>query len=227
MFVHTTHIKKSFASPRFRKFWNFYIGYKWNIDPHKQHAWSFYCSWKPHIAWWTIIQIDFQKLWSRLQYTPVGLPLIPNSTCSCIDACLYPSWHTIHKFIKALLAQIVPLLNGDSVYISQSGWTWRRYRDTGTFDDMPRSGHPRATTAVDDRYLRISARRNPDSNATMLNNAFRVAIERRITTQTVRNRLHDAQLYSRLPWRGPSLQPRHHAARYRWAQQHAEWTPRN
>lgn len=105
--------------------------------------------------------------------------------------------------------------------------TWRRYRDTGTVDDMPRSGRPRATTVVDDRYLRIAARRNPDSNATMLNNAFRSATGRRVSTQTVRNRLHDAQLYSRRPWRGPALQPRHHAARYRWAQQHAEWTPQN
>jgi Transposase. len=129
-----------------------------------------------------------------LQYTPV--PLMPSSTSSCIDVCLYPSWHTIHKFIKALLAQIVPLLNGDSAYMSQSGWTWGRYRDTGTVDDMPRSGRPRATTAVDGRYLRISARRNPDNNATMLNNAFRAATGQRIMTQTVRNRLHDAQLHS-------------------------------
>jgi Transposase and inactivated derivatives len=105
--------------------------------------------------------------------------------------------------------------------------TWRRYRDTGTVDDMPRSGRPRATTAVDDRYLRISARRNPDSNATMLNSTFHATTGRHITTQTVRNRLHDALLHSRRPWRGPSLKPRHHAARYRWAQQHAEWTPRN
>ena len=35
--------------------------YKWYRDPHKQHFSSFYCSWKPHIAWCTIIQIDFQK----------------------------------------------------------------------------------------------------------------------------------------------------------------------
>ena len=48
----------------------------------------------------------------------------------------------------------------------------RRYRDTGTVDDMRRSGRPKATTAVDDRYIRISARRNPERNATMLNNAF-------------------------------------------------------
>ena len=61
--------------------------YKWNRDPHKQHFSSFYCSWKPHIPWCTIIQIDFQKLWSRLQYTPV--PLIPSSMSSCTDAYLY------------------------------------------------------------------------------------------------------------------------------------------
>ena len=54
-----------------------------------------------------------------------------------------------------------------------------RYRDTGTVNDMCRTGHPKATTAVDDRYLRISARRNPESNTTILNNAFRAATGRR------------------------------------------------
>ena len=106
-------------------------------------------------------------------------------------------------------------------------WTWRRYRDTGTVDDMRRSGRPKANTAVNDRYLRISARRNPESNATMLNNAFRAATGRRVSTQTVWNRLHDVHPNSRRPWRGPHLTPRHHAARYRWAQQHAEWTRQN
>jgi hypothetical protein len=48
---------------------------------------------------------------------------------------------------------------------------------------MPRLDRPRATTAVDDHYLRISARKDPNSNATMFNNAFRAATERRITTQ--------------------------------------------
>ena len=61
----------------------------------------------------------------------------------------------------------------------------------------------------------------------MLNNAFRAATGRRDSTQTVRNRLHDAQLHSRCPWRGPHLTPRHHAARYRWAQKHAEWIRQN
>ena len=47
-----------------------------------------------------------------------------------------------------------------------------RYRDAGIVDDMRRSGRPTATTAVDDRYLRNSARRNPEINATMLKMLF-------------------------------------------------------
>ena len=105
--------------------------------------------------------------------------------------------------------------------------TWRRYRDTGTVDDMRRSGRPRAATAVYDRQYRISARRYPESNATMLNNAFRAATGRRVSTQNVRNRLHDALLHSRRSWRDPYLTPRHHAAWYRWAQKHTEWTRQN
>ena len=60
-----------------------------------------------------------------------------------------------------------------------------RNRDTGTVDDMRRSGRPKATTAVEDRYLRISPRSNPLSYAAMLNNAFRATIGRRVSNQTV------------------------------------------
>ena len=102
-----------------------------------------------------------------------------------------------------------------------------RYRDTGSIDDMRRSGSPKSTIAVDDRYSRISARSNPERNTIMLNIAFRAATGRRDSTETIRNRLHDAQLHSRRPWQGPHLTPRHHAARYRWAQKHAEWIRQN
>ena len=92
---------------------------------------------------------------------------------------------------------------------------------------MRRSGRPKDTTAVDDRYLWISAWRNLESNATMLNKAFRAATERRVSTQTVPNRLYDAQLHSRRRRRGPHLTPRHHAVLYRWTQEHIEWTRQN
>ena len=102
-----------------------------------------------------------------------------------------------------------------------------RCREIGTVDDMRRSVRQKATTSVDNRYLWISARRNPESNATMLNNAFRATTGCRVSIQTVLNRLHDAQLHSRRSWLGPHLTPRHQSARYRWAQQHAEWTRQN
>ena len=60
-----------------------------------------------------------------------------------------------------------------------------RYRDTGTVDDMRRSGRPKATTSVDDRYVRISALRNSESNTAILNNACRAATGRRNSTKTV------------------------------------------
>ena len=88
-----------------------------------------------------------------------------------------------------------------------------KYRDAVNVDDMRRSGRPKATTAVDDRHVQISARRNPESYTTMLNNGFRAATGRRDSIQTVRNRLHDAHRHSRRPGRGPDLTPRHHAAR--------------
>ena len=92
---------------------------------------------------------------------------------------------------------------------------------------MRRPGRPKATTVVVVRYLRILVRRNPESNASMLNNVFRAATGRRDSTQIVRNRPHDAQLHSRRRWRGPHLTSTHHAAWYRWAQKHAEWTRQN
>ena len=85
----------------------------------------------------------------------------------------------------------------------------------------------RLLLAVDDRCAWISARRNPESNVTMLNNAFCAATGRCDSTQTVQNRLHDAQLHSQRPWQDPHLTPRHRAAWYRWAQKHAEWTHQN
>ena len=88
-------------------------------------------------------------------------------------------------------------------------WTWG---DTGTVDDMHCSGRSKATTAVDGRYLWISAQRNADSNASMLNNALRAATGCRVLTQTVQNRLHDVQLHSRCPCH-ICLQPGNHQRR--------------
>ena len=50
---------------------------------------------------------------------------------------------------------------------------------------------------------------------------------RRISDQTVRNRLHDAGLWARRPYRGPVLTDRHRQNRLQWANQHRQWTVAN
>ena len=94
IYIHTTkkvlHLLGSTSSGTFI--------YKWNRDPHKQHFSSYYCSWNGVLSYrWT-----FRSCGPDCN--------TPSRTPSCIDACLYPSRHTIHKFIKALLAQIIQLL---------------------------------------------------------------------------------------------------------------------
>lgn len=101
--------------------------------------------------------------------------------------------------------------------------TWNRYQATGDVKDQQRTGRPRATTAADDRFLLVTARRNRFENATELRRSFLEATGTAVSTQTIRNRLHDSQLGARRLWRGPALKARHRAARYAWAREHEMW----
>ncbi|GFT75003.1 HTH_Tnp_Tc3_2 domain-containing protein [Trichonephila clavipes] len=61
------------------------------------------------------------------------------------------------------------------------------------------AGRPRATTSTDDRYIQLTARRNRTENATQLQRQLLLATGRRVSSQTVRNRLHEGGLYARRP----------------------------
>ncbi|GFV62903.1 transposable element Tcb2 transposase [Trichonephila clavipes] len=50
-----------------------------------------------------------------------------------------------------------------------------------------------------------------------------LATGRRVSSQTVHNRLHEGGLYARRPLVCIPLTPRHHAARRRWAAEHRDW----
>ena len=81
---------------------------------------------------------------------------------------------------------------------------WRRFRATDTTDDRPRAGRPRVTTPQQDRHIRL----------THLRDRFRTATHTALETPgthnniicasnvTVRNRLWDANLRARRPYRG-------------------------
>ena len=65
----------------------------------------------------------------------------------------------------------------------------RRFEQTGSHADRPRTGQPRATTPQDDAYLRLTARRRRKVTARTLHGEWVPVIGRQVSIQTVRNRL--------------------------------------
>ncbi|GFX48621.1 transposable element Tcb2 transposase [Trichonephila clavipes] len=100
---------------------------------------------------------------------------------------------------------------------------WNRFQETGNVRRRPGAGRPRATTSTDDRYIQLTARRNRTENATQLQRQLLLATGRRVSSQTVRNRLHEGGLYARRSMVCIPLTPRHRAARRRWAAEHRDW----
>ena len=84
---------------------------------------------------------------------------------------------------------------------------WNHYLETGNYNRRPGQGRPRATTGVQERYLRTLALRNRQSRA--LRNDFQLATGVRLSNQTVRNRLHNDTLQARRPATGPVLTVAH------------------
>ncbi|GFY33897.1 HTH_Tnp_Tc3_2 domain-containing protein [Trichonephila clavipes] len=69
----------------------------------------------------------------------------------------------------------------------------------------------------------LTARRNRIENATQLQRQLLLATGRRVSSQTVRNRLHEGWLYARRRMVCIPLTPRHRATRRRWAAEHRDW----
>jgi len=76
---------------------------------------------------------------------------------------------------------------------------WNRSQTTGNVLQVHAGGQERLTTQAQDRFIAFHARRQRFSNVTTLRNDFQNATGVRVSTHTVRNRLHDAWLSSRRP----------------------------
>ncbi|GFY22258.1 transposable element Tcb2 transposase [Trichonephila clavipes] len=74
---------------------------------------------------------------------------------------------------------------------------WNRFLETGSAGRRPGQSRRRVTTPNEDRYLVLTARRHRNMNATLLQKHFRSVTGTTVSTQTVRNRLHDVGLYAR------------------------------
>ncbi|GFS79143.1 HTH_Tnp_Tc3_2 domain-containing protein [Trichonephila clavipes] len=83
----------------------------------------------------------------------------------------------------------------DAVRVARSvvARLWNPFQETGNVRRRPGAGRPRATTSTDDRYIQLTVSRNRTENATQLQRQLLLATGRRVSSQTVRNRLHEGR----------------------------------
>ena len=93
------------------------------------------------------------------------------------------------------------------------GRLWQLYLDTGDVQQRPGQGRLRVTTDAQDRRLSLMAGHRWFDSAVTLGTDFDQTYGYRISAQTVRNRLHAANLPARRPVVRPPLTPRHRKCR--------------
>ena len=99
----------------------------------------------------------------------------------------------------------------------------RRYRETGTVNDRPRSGRPRATTLRQDRTMRVMHLRNRFKTATSTAREIPGRYRPRISRDTVLRRLRGFGIRCRRPYVGAHLTAVHKRRRLDWATRHVRY----
>ncbi|GFX28396.1 transposable element Tcb2 transposase [Trichonephila clavipes] len=87
-----------------------------------------------------------------------------------------------------------------------------------------RGGRVRSTTAEEDRYIVLSAKRNRRTTAQQVANQFLPASGKQISRKTVARRFRGGGLYARRPVVCVPLTRQHRTARLQWCREHQNWT---
>ncbi|GBM11017.1 Transposable element Tcb2 transposase [Araneus ventricosus] len=101
---------------------------------------------------------------------------------------------------------------------------WKQFQDTGSIERNPGQGRPRATTATEDRYLTIIARRNRGAAASQLSRDLYAATGTRVSRVTVSKRLHETGLFARRPAVCVPLTSTNRRVRLAWCREHRDWS---
>lgn len=99
---------------------------------------------------------------------------------------------------------------------------WSRYRVTGQVVERHR-GPQRITTHEQDRFIRNTARRQPNVTAMQLVQRLQREYGLLVSGQTLRRRLHEVNLRARRPLRVPALRRGNRGRRLQWAIAHENW----
>ena len=100
----------------------------------------------------------------------------------------------------------------------------QRVNATGSAQERPRSGRPRATNAREDRFIHRQALQSRSAPANRIRTRLRAATRVNISCQTIRRRLHEFGPNARRPEVRQRLTPAHKAARLAFCRRHVRWT---
>ncbi|XP_076357642.1 uncharacterized protein LOC143250633 [Tachypleus tridentatus] len=100
---------------------------------------------------------------------------------------------------------------------------WRLYQKTNSYGGRQSQGRHCCTTAREDCYIVTTALQDRLTIARSLQNDLQYSTETRVSTKTIRNRLHEGRFRAKWPARGDILTALHRAARLEFARQHLDW----
>ena len=98
-----------------------------------------------------------------------------------------------------------------------------RFRETGLYSRRPGQGRRRATNDNDDRFLRLQVLRERTVPATALARRLEDVRGTVVSPDTVRRRLREQNMLSRVPATGPLLNAGHRRQRLQFSRTYAEW----
>ncbi|GFU17144.1 transposable element Tcb2 transposase [Trichonephila clavipes] len=101
---------------------------------------------------------------------------------------------------------------------------WKEFQTTGTAVRKDGGGRPRTTTAGDDRYIILQAKRGRRQSASVIAQQLSTATGRQVSRFTVARRLHKEGLFARRPERCLPLKVDHRRHRLQWCRKHKNWT---
>ncbi|GFU24758.1 transposable element Tcb2 transposase [Trichonephila clavipes] len=95
---------------------------------------------------------------------------------------------------------------------------WKAFQTTGTAVRKVGSGQPKTTTAGDDQYINLQAKRGRHQSASVIAQQLSTTTRRQVSRFTGARRIHKGSLFARRPERCLPLKVDHRRHRLQWCE---------